>query len=43
MARNVVLAREGVLTPGYRGRRQWTRNSETVASIRMRTEPGLTD
>src|SRR3981189_1917177 len=31
-------AREGVLRPGYLGGWQWTRNSETVASIQMRAE-----
>jgi hypothetical protein len=31
-------AREGVLTPGYRGGWQWLRDGEVVASIRMRAE-----
>ena len=31
-------AREGVLTPGYWGSWQWTRNGEVVATIQMRTE-----
>lgn len=31
-------AREGVLTPGYRGGWQWTRDGETVASIQFQTE-----
>jgi hypothetical protein len=31
-------AREGMLTPGYWGGWQWTRDGETVASIQMRAE-----
>jgi hypothetical protein len=31
-------ALEGVLTPGYWGGWQWTRDGETVASIQMRAE-----
>lgn len=33
-------AREGMLRPGYSGGWQWSRNSEVVASIRMRAEYG---
>jgi len=32
------LAREGVLTPGYTGGWQWTRDGKTIAWIRMRAE-----
>ena len=33
-----LLAREGVLRPGYLGRVSWTRNGETVASVGVQAE-----
>ena len=33
-----LLAREGVLRPGYLGRVSWTRHGETVASVEVRAE-----
>ena len=34
------LAREGALQPGYRGKRQWTRYGEAMASIQLQADKG---